>query len=236
MITDIKNIVVEEKIVKQDIVEQEKEPGSFRLIFTLSFAGFLSGLILVGIFLFTKPIIEKNKAEALRIAIFKVIPGTTSFKNMILDNGRLIEVDEKNTEPEKIFLGFNNDKQMTGFALHGREVGFQDVIGVIFGYNGEDKSIIGYEVLECKETPGLGDKIFKDEAFVSNIIQLKVEPEIILVKKGERKNSNEVEAISGATISCKAVVRLMNKSVEKWKLPIADYLKENQIGLTVNNE
>jgi len=214
----------------------EKEPGSFRLIFTLGIAGFLSGLILVSLYLFTKPIIENNKAEALKAAIFKVLPGTGSFKTFVLNNGKLTEADEKTKEPEKIFLGFNTNNEITGFAIHGREIGFQDNIGVIFGYKSEDKSIIGYEVLECKETPGLGDKIFKDEKFVKNIAELNVEPEIVVVKKGDKKNPNEVEAISGATISSKAVVKLLNNSLNKWKLPIENYMSKNNIKLTARDE
>lgn len=217
---------------EQKNVLTEKEPGSFSLIFTLAFAGFLSGLILVSSYLFTKPIIENNKAEALKAAIFRVLPGTTGFKILILDNGKLTEADEKTKEPEKIFLGLNSNNEITGFAIHGREVGFQDNIGVIFGYKREDKSIIGYEVLECKETPGLGDKIFKDEKFVKNITELNVEPEIVVVKKGDRKNPNDVEAIAGATISSKAVVKLLNNSINKWKSPIEKYMSENNIKLT----
>lgn len=214
----------------------EKEPGSFRLIFTLSFAGFLSGLILVISYLYTRPIIENNKAEALKAAIFRVLPGTTGFKILVLNNGKLNEADEKTQNPEKIFLGLNIKNQITGFAIHGSEVGFQDNIGVIFGYKSEDKSIIGYEVLECKETPGLGDKIFKDEKFVKNITELNIEPEIVVVKKGEKKNQNDVEAISGATISSKAVVKLLNNSMNKWKLPIENYMSENKIKLAEVNE
>ena len=217
-------------------IEAQSEPSSFKLIFTLSIAGFLSGLILVSLYLFTKPIIENNKAEALKVAIFKVLPGTSDFKVMILMNNKLIEADANTKEPEKIFLGFNEKKEMTGFAIHGREIGFQDNIGVIFGYKNEDKSIIGYEVLECKETPGLGDKIFKDEVFVNNITQLKVEPEIVVVKKGEKNSPNDVEAISGATISSKAVVKLLNNSLTKWKLPIENFLKENELKLAAKHE
>jgi len=229
----------EEKMIEE---VAEKEPSSFRLIFTLGFAGFMSGLILVGVFLFTKPIIENNKAEALKRAIFKVLPGTTTFKTLALDNnGKLAEYNpspesKKGEEPERIFFGMNDNGEFTGVAIHGGEPGFQDIIGVLFGYDAVGKMVIGYEVLQCKETPGLGDKIFKDEAFVMNFTQLAVEPEIVPVKKGEKQNPNEVEAITGATISSKAVVRLLNKNLTKWKTAIEAYLKENQISTPAKDE
>ena len=120
---------------------------------------------------------------------------------------------------------------MTGFAIPGAEPGFQDIIGAIYGYSAPAKTIVGFQVLESKETPGLGDKIFKDMDFVANFNALAVEPEIEAVKKGEKTSENQVETITGATISSKAIVRLLNKSVEKWQQPIEEYMKLNEIAL-----
>ncbi len=211
--------------VKHISTGQASEPSAFRLIFTLSFAGFLSGLVLVSAFLYTKPIIEGNKADAMRQAIFKVLPGTTSFQTLVLKEGKLIEADIPGGET--VFLGRNEKDEVTGFAVSDQEPGFQDLVGVIYGYDAGKKTIIGYEVLLCKETPGLGDKIFKDEAFVENFRALSVLPEIVLVKAGAKQNANEVDAITGATISSRAVVNLLNKSVAKWRPYIEGYISEN---------
>jgi electron transport complex protein RnfG len=42
-----------------------------------------------------------------------------------------------------------------------------------------------------------------------------VDPEVVLVKAG-RTRDNEVDAISGATISSKAIVRIINDANERW--------------------
>jgi electron transport complex protein RnfG len=206
---------------------QEQEPSSTRLILTLGIAGFISGWVLVSVFLFTKPIIENNKAEALKAAVFKVLPDTRDFEALKLIGGDLLPADPAEKDAELVFIGKNAEGHTTGFAISGGEAGFQDIIGVIYGYNPETKEIIGYEVLSCKETPGLGDKIFKDESFVGAFKKLLVMPEIIAVKKGEKSAPNEVEAITGATISSKAVVRLMNKSILKWQKPIEKYVEQS---------
>ena len=73
------------------------------------------------------------------------------------------------------------------------------------------------EVLESRETPGLGDKIVKDQNFLGNFKALEVVPEIIAVASGTKSKENEVDSISGATISSKAVVRIMNAGNEHWK-------------------
>ena len=59
-----------------------------------------------------------------------------------------------------------------------------------------------------------------------------VETEIISVKKGQKKNPNEVEAITGATISSKAVARLLDNTINEWRGPIDEYLSANDLSLS----
>jgi electron transport complex protein RnfG len=211
----------------------QSEPGSFRLIATLGIAGFFSGLLLVGAFLYTQPIIQAHRAKALREAIFKVLPGSTRFETLELRGGELVVMKEEEGEVVKekevlpeVYAGFDEANKLVGFAIQGKEPGFQDIIVTIFGYQPEDKLIIGFEVLESKETPGLGDKIIKDQDWLENFIELSVEPSIAVVKKGAKQQANEVEAITGATISSKAVVRLLQKELAIWRPILEDYSKE----------
>lgn len=210
-------------------ISQENEPSSFRLISALGIAGFLAGLILVSVYLYTKPIIAKNKAEALKAAIFEVLPGTASYKAFELDGNLLKELDrDTEGDEERIYLGLDETGRLTGFAIPGGEPGYQDVIAGLVGYDPNAQLIIGFKVLDSKETPGLGDKIYKDEDFQVNFTKLAVEPEVELVKKGRKTSDNQVEAITGATISSKAIVRLLNNSMAQWRDPINQYLTENK--------
>ena len=143
---------------------------------------------------------------------------------------------EDNQDEMLVYAGYNKNKELIGFAIPGSEPGFQDIIGALFGYDGTGQIIIGFEVLESKETPGLGDKIFKDEEFQTNFTKLAVNPEIISVKNGEKQNPNEVESITGATISSKAVVRLLNKTMTIWQTAIDDYIQENKLTVSEKDE
>jgi len=170
-------------------IAEAKSPGSFRLIFTLGLAGFLAGLIMAGAYLFTKPLIEANKAAAIERAILKVLPNSTSFKTLELKNSQLSGFNpkdnnkaEKGEAPKLIYMGFDTTGSVVGFAILGSEIGFADVITILMGYDANKKTIIGYEVLESKETPGLGDKIFKDINFLNNFTALMTEPEILFAK------------------------------------------------------
>jgi len=212
---------------------EEKDPGSFKLIFTLGVAGFLSGLILVGIYILTLPAIEANKAEALKQAIYKVLPGCNSYIRLKNLGGQLVEEKEggdkkQNKNAEYIYAGYNKAGDLIGFAIPSEEPGFQDLIIAIIGYDPYKKIIIGFEVLDSKETPGLGDRIKADPDFHANFKALAIDPEIVPVKKGKKQNSNEVETITGATISSKAVVRLLQNGMKKWRTPAENFTDKNQ--------
>jgi len=226
----------EEENKKGPEIIEEKEPSSFTLILALGIAGLLSGVVLVGTYLFTAPMIAANKAAATQRAIFKVLPECDSFTTLKLEGGKLTPKvantggkEESDKEELLVYAGYNKGNELIGFAIPGSEPGFQDIIGTIFGYDDAKKIIIGFEVLESKETPGLGDKIFKDADFQTNFKALAIEPEIVPVKKGAKQNPNEVETIAGATISSKAVVRLLNKTMAVWQVAIDDYIKTNKL-------
>ncbi len=226
-----------------ETIPEVKEPSSFKLVFALGIAGLLSGIVLVGTFIYTNPLIKANKEAAIKRAIFKVLPDCDSYTSLKLENAKLIEkvTDADNKEESDkdellIYAGYNTSKELIGFAIPGSEPGFQDIIGAMFGYDAAKKVIIGFEVLESKETPGLGDKIFKDDDFQTNFKALTIEPKIVPVKKGEKQKSNEVEGITGATISSKAVVRLLNKTIDIWQTSIDDYIKENKLKVSNKDE
>jgi electron transport complex protein RnfG len=192
-----------------------KRPGPVRLILTLGGAGFISGLLLVTVYLATKPIIERNQAEALEAAIYRVVPGSKTRKAFELKDGKLAAVESTgNALPsgEVIYGAYNDQDQLVGYAIPTEGAGFQDTIKLIYGFNPHDAKIVGMEVLDSRETPGLGDKIVKDKKFLENFHDLTVEPEVVAVKSGTKAKPNEVDSISGATISSKAVAKIIQQA------------------------
>ncbi|EDN65464.1 Electron transport complex, RnfABCDGE type, G subunit [Beggiatoa sp. PS] len=128
-----------------------------------------------------------------------------------------LQVDNSEADDDNsLYAGYNVEGHLVGYAIVAEGPGFQDTIRLLYGYRPDEKKIVGMEILESRETPGLGDKIYKDADFVANFKALTVEPSIVLVKKGTKSKQNQVDAISGATISSKAVVRIINKTHEKW--------------------
>jgi electron transport complex protein RnfG len=202
--------------VELTISAGRKEPGSARLVLTLVVAALISGFVLSGVYQVTKPVIDANKAEALRRGVFKVVPGATRIQKLALRDGKLVPVGDNEVVSDPIVHAAYDDKgAFLGWAISGTGPGFQDAISVLYGYDPRRKKVTGMYVLESRETPGLGDKIIKDENFVAQFSDLAVDPQIVVVKGGATKD-NEVDAITGATISSKAVVRIINEANARW--------------------
>lgn len=70
-----------------------------------------------------------------------------------------------------------------------------------------DGTMAGYKVLNHKETPGLGSKIMENE-FMSQFIGLKIEGGKLKL----RKDGGQIDGITSATISSKALIDAVNNA------------------------
>ncbi|MBK7405709.1 MAG: FMN-binding protein [Phycisphaerales bacterium] len=198
-----------------------KPTSSARLVATLSIAGMLSGFLLAASYQVTKPIIDANQARELRESVYKVVPGSTSVQRLVYREGALLPIDEteKTGEPV-VFAAYDAAGRFCGYGVVNEGAGFADQVRLIYGFDPASKKILGMKVLASKETPGLGDKITKDAKFIANFDSLSIATPVVVVKGG-RNADNQVDAITGATISSKAVVRIVNEANTFWsgKLP-----------------
>ena len=194
-------------------------PETPRLVLTLAAAGLFSGLAIVGAYRLTLPTIQANQAEALRRAVFQVLPGAERMERLVWsaegEAGRLVPAAGTTGDEPSVYGGFTADGRFVGYAVPAAGAGFQDTIRLLYGYDPERDRIVGMEVLESRETPGLGDRIYKDEVFVGRFRDLAVAPRVELVKE-EPTAPNQVDAITGATISSRAVVDIVNAGNQEW--------------------
>ncbi|MDM8568072.1 RnfABCDGE type electron transport complex subunit G [Thiotrichales bacterium HSG1] len=192
-----------------------QKPSTIKLISTLAIAGLISGIAIIAIYEITLPTITAYKAKVLREAVFNVLPKVVHIQKLHYLDNKLQPVDSESNN-EIIYAGFDAEKKLIGYAIEASGPGFQDTIQILYGYIPAKRLIVGMEVLESRETPGLGDKIYKDTDFQMNFKALTIEPAVVMVKKGMKSATNEVDAITGATISSKAIVKIINQSKEKW--------------------
>jgi len=82
--------------------------------------------------------------------------------------------------------------------------------------NPDLKTIENIRVVSQGETPGLGGRI-SEEGFLSQFKKKKISTRLFLVSRRKATKVNEVEAISGATITSQSLVNMINESVANFR-------------------
>lgn len=197
------------------IASHRKRSETPRLVITLTLAGMLSGLAIVGAYELTKPIIAANQDRALREAVFQVVPGATQLQRLAWRDGAFVAAQGPAAGEPSIYAAYDENGGFVGYAVPASGVGYQDTIELIYGFDPVRRRVVGMWVLESRETPGLGDRIYKDQDFVASFRDLAVEPQIELTKGGASA-PNQVDGLTGATISSRSVVKIINDSNRTW--------------------
>jgi electron transport complex protein RnfG len=204
-------------------------PGSpaVALIRTLGGLGVIAGLLIVVAYAATLPRITANKARVLAAAIDEVLGAPARYDTLYAVGDSLTRTPPAGGDPatlEAIYLGYRADGSVIGFAVTGADPGFSDVVRLIFGYDPRTSRVLAMKVLEQKETPGLGDKIEKDTAFVAEFRNA-VAP-LKGVKQADGTDSTEIDMITGVTISSRTVIRVINQTLERLGPALAATLRE----------
>ena len=197
----------------------------FQMLQVMGGLGAVCALLIVLTYEGTADRIAQLKDEALQQAVFSVLPNTKSTQAFYIDPDQKTISNGPSGNNIGIFAGYDKDKALTGIAIEASGRGYADIIRILYGYDPVNEKIIGFYVLESKETPGLGDKIEKDESFLQNFTKLDVSLKenstslkhpVVTVKHGEKANDWEIDGITGATISSRAIGEMINKSANTW--------------------
>lgn len=179
---------------------------TFKTILVLVTIGVISSVSISFMARYAYPIIEENRKKALQDAILNILPEAM----------RYVTIDKKN----KIYRGLTRDDQIAGYAFVGEGGGYQGIIKIMIGVSPDWKRLKGIIVLESIETPGLGANIMTEE-FRRQFENLPVHKPIELVRNIPPQKPNQIQAITGATISSRAVVNVLNRTIYETKSKIA---------------
>jgi len=180
----------------------------------LIISSFFFGLLIAIASAAWSPRIEQNRINKLNTLAGRLIPEANDF--VPLENlGVVIEVtslkgDKKKVDVYKAMAG----EKCFGWTINAVGSGFQDKIELVIAVDKDFKTIAGFDVLASNETPGFGDKI-KEDKFQGQF-KGKAVATLELIKSGEAKD-NKILAISGATISSEAVVKIINHYMKEVK-------------------
>lgn len=196
-------------------------PTTLALMRTLVGVGMGCALLIVSVHEATAPIIADNHAAARRAAVLKVVPGSARGQGFALEASAFSPRDDAPT----LFAAYDEGGNLKGLAIEAQAMGYQDEIRVLYGYDLGRQAIVGLSVLESRETPGLGDKIETDPAFLDNFVQLDVSLDaegdalahpLKLTPRGQRAGPGQIDAITGATISSRAIADMLAESIARW--------------------
>jgi len=165
----------------------------------LAAACFVAGIIIAGVYFFTSPIAAQKS----------ILLKNNSMKALVKDADDFKPVDGKTD-----WYKATNGGKTIAYVIPAETKGYGGKIKLLVAVSPDDK-VIGYDVVSHNETPGLGDGTTKD--FFKERIAGKSTQNLKVVK--DPGNKDDVQAITGATISSRAVVSCINTAVEE----VAEY-------------
>ena len=197
---------------RADIIATDAGPRSaWPMYRAMVGTGVICALLIVAAFLYTLPVIERNHAAALERAVLQVVPGAVTFRRHDLE--------------QPVYAAFDAGGGLAGIALEAEGMGYQDTVRILYGYDPGRQAVVGMRVLQSRETPGLGDRVESDPAFLANFAALDVSlaasgdrlaHPVELVKPGAKTAPWQIDAISGATITSAAIARMLADSTARW--------------------
>ncbi len=169
---------------------------------------------LVGVDKLTAPLILKHEKEKLRISVLAALSipyEADNTEQVFNENVKSVEKDTK-----KIYRSQKGD---IAFRVSGN--GVQGPISGVVAMQPDLKTIRGITIVHQEETPGLGDRVFEKET-LDRFKGKKIEPQLLILSPGKASKENEVDGVSGATLTCKAFEKILNRQINEYISLIAE--------------
>lgn len=196
---------------------------SWQLLVTLGVAGAISGLLIIALYTVTLPRIDAYRSREMRAAIEEVLKAPARSDTLYLDGGALTATRPAGeaAKIERVFRGYDGADRPVGYAIEAVGPGFADAIRMLVGYDASRHALIAIKILDSKETPGIADGVLKP-AFTGQFEGATV-PVAGVRASPKAAEKGTVVMITGATISSRAIVKAINKTLERWDPIIAAY-------------
>lgn len=138
---------------------------------------------------------------------------------------RVLGVEHEPSRVEAVFAESITTEEIEGLTLYWSEegkvafkftgMGFQGTISGLIALGPELETVEGLVILEQQETPGLGGRIV-EEAFLNQFRGLALSPQIVVLPTGvEAVAPHEVEGITGATMTSKALETMLRENIRE---------------------
>ena len=180
----------------------------FMAIVTIVFIAVTSG-----IYLFTRNKIITNKTLFIKKAVLfaaniSVGDSADDIEETYAKSIKEVRDNDGNLKYMEVYAGGNGE--LTGYAVIVTGPGLWGEIEAVLGFDRDLKEMTGIDFIKQNETPGLGARISEKwfrEQFRNRMGPFKLVPE------GTAKGGNEIDAITGASITSNAVLDIVNNTI-----------------------
>lgn len=187
----------------------------FMFLLTLCFTAMVSAVKVAN-----QDRIQRNQELKLERIILKVLRfGTGRVSDRELSELFKTRIRKKEVEGRTLYLGLEADgRTLKGIAFPVGGPGFWGPIQGMVGLDREGLTVVGLAFYSHSETPGLGGRLTEDW-FQNQFAGLKLPagkeagPIFELIPSGRTKKPGQLDAITGATMTSKAVERFLNREL-----------------------
>ncbi len=171
-----------------------------QIALNLTVAGFIAGALLAVTYFFTAPFAEKRRAAVKEETMKELIVSAKNFKPVADKPG---------------WFAAENERGRIGYIIPSEARGYGGTIKILIALDTNER-IIDYKILSHNETPGLGERAALPE--FRRQFEGKGMGNLEVVKDHDE---TKIDAITGATITSRAVTRAVKEGLEKFD----EYLK-----------
>ncbi len=189
----------------------------FEQSWLLLVASVFFGVCLAGLNAWWEPKIIANEIKKFNDLAGAMIADANDFTVAVEKEDLKIDIGKGKTVATEIKKAVDGDGNIVGWAFTAEGAGFQDKIKLVVVVDKQFEKLQGFGVLSSSETPGFGDKLKTEDFFRNQFIGAPAE-EFTLSKMGDdKKIDSEIVAITGATVTSEAVVKILNNFISQVK-------------------
>ena len=148
----------------------------------------LAALILLGAYNGLLGVRQANRDQEMQVKMAELLPGSTTFVE-----------EEYVGDDENIAFTYKGE---TGYVIATQTYGYAGYIQMLIGVCNEG-NVTGLQVRNMEETYGLGAEALSDWEFLAQFLR----------NEGDAEIGVNVDAITGATVTSKAIARSVNSAV-----------------------
>jgi electron transport complex protein RnfG len=175
----------------------------------------IAALLLAGTNLVTAPKIAAQRAAADIAAQQEVLPAAANFTDL---TDQLAAVQADYPDMLGVFAGTDADGNPVGMVFKVAPKGYGGPITMMVGI-GQDGRVSGMKILSLSETPGLGANADKP-AFTGQFLGKSASQPLTVVKTPVSAD-DQIQALTAATISSRAVTKGVNEALQYYTANVA---------------